>query len=376
MKIALVHDYIKEYGGAERVLETLSEMFPEAPIYTAFCVKNSTAGRIFKDKKIITSWANRILQFKNLYSPLRFLTPFIWGSFNFKDYDLVITSASWYITKGVNVPKGTLNICYCHTPPRWLYGYQTSLEWRRYWPVRIYGEIVAHFLRLYDFVSAQKVDAFIANSKNTQSRIKKFYRKDSKIIYPPIEVEKIIKATKDLKAKDYLLVASRVVGAKGIDMAIEAANRLNLPLKIIGESAGLRWEKDKLDKLKGKTVEFLGRVSDEELYKYYGECRAFLALAQDEDFGMTPVEAMAAGRPVVAYKGGGYLESVVDSSTSSGQGATGVFFTDYSVEGLTEILKNLKIEKYKPEDCREQAKKFSKERFKMEIVSFIDSHRK
>jgi len=383
MKVALVHDYIKEYGGAERVLEALTEIWPEAPIYTAFMVKNSTAGKAFAHKKIITSWANSFLPLGNLYSPLRFLTPAIWGSFStrgrpafgwdFSEYDVIISSAGWYITKGFgargSARKKPIEVCYCHTPPRWLYGYKTAVEWKRFWPVRVYGEIVAHFLRQYDFKAAQKVDKFIANSKNTQARIEKFYRRSSTVIYPPVEVEKIIKATKNLKPKNYFLVTSRVVGAKGLDLAIKAANHLKFDLKIVGEPAGLRWEEEKLKKIKGKTVEFLGRVSDNELYKLYGECRAFLALAQDEDFGITPVEAQAAGRPVIAFRGGGYLESVVDSQT-------GIFFNEPTVESLTSALKCFNDlnhdNKLKPEDCRQQAQKFSKERFKREIKEFVE----
>lgn len=377
MRVALVHDYIKEYGGAERVLEALTEIWPEAPIYTAFCVPDSSAGRAFANKKIITSWANWFLPRMNLYSPLRFLTPLIWESFDFRGYDLVISSASWYITKSIITRPETLHVCYCHTPPRWLYGYQTAVEWKKFWPVRVYGEIVAHFLRQYDFLAAQRVDEFIANSRNTQGRIAKFYRRDSKVIYPPVEVEKIKEVTKNLKPADYYLVVARVVGAKGLDLAIGAANKLGIKLKIVGEPVGLRWEEDKLAKIKGKTVEFLGRVSDRELYRLYGECRAFLALAQDEDFGITPVEAMAAGRPVVAFRGGGYLESVIENKT-------GIFFDPPSptaaagrseplVESLMRTIKKLETLRIKPEDCRKQARKFSKAVFKREIVDFVNS---
>lgn len=367
MKVALVHDYLKEYGGAERVLEALTEMYPEAPIYTSFCVKDSTAGRAFAGKKIVTSWANSFLPWHNLYSPLRFLTPLIWESFDFHGYDVVISSASWYITKSIITQPETLHVCYCHTPPRWLYGYQTAVEWKRFWPVRVYGEIVAHFLRQYDFLAAQRVDQFIANSKNTQGRITKFYRRESEVIYPPVEVEKIEKVTKGLKPEDYFLIAGRVVGAKGLDLAIEAANKLGVKLKIVGEPAGLRWEQEKLQKMKGKTVEFLGRVPDEELYRLYGQCRAFLALAQDEDFGITPVEAMAAGRPVIAFKGGGYLESVVE-------GKTGIFFNESSVNSLMLAMEQFHNLTIKPDDCRKQAEKFSKERFKKEITKLVEKH--
>lgn len=357
MKIALVHDYLKEYGGAERVLQNLHEMYPEAPIFTAFYVQDSAAGKAFAGAKVVESWLAPIIKHKNLYSPLRFLTPLIWQSFNFSTYDLVITSASWYITRGFKVGPKTKVICYCHTPPRYLYGYPTSIEWQRYWPVRIYAAIVNHFLRQYDLQTAQTVDQFVVNSQNVADRVQKFYRRDSKVIYPPVEVGKIIKLTQKFKPKNYFLIASRVVGAKGIEMAVEVANKLKVPLKVIGEPAGLKWFGNKLTELKeSQYVKFLGRVSDEELYKAYGECKAFLALATDEDFGMTPVEAMAAGRPVVAFRGGGYLETVVEDKT-------GEFFDEPTLESLVAVLRQFEPKKYKKEDCQNQAKKFSKERF-------------
>ena len=161
MKVAIIHDYIREFGGAERVLEALTEAFPDAPIYTAFVKKDSNAYSKFKDKKIIQSWAHYIPFFSTkLHSPLRFLAPFIWNSFNFSQYDVVISSASWYITKGFGSqrPEGGdqssekkhIEICYCHTPPRWLYGYKTSIEFQKYWPVKMYALVIGHFMRMYD----------------------------------------------------------------------------------------------------------------------------------------------------------------------------------------------------------------------------------
>ncbi len=366
MKIALVHDYLKEFGGAERVLMALHEIWPKAPIYTAFYVKSSAAGKAFSKAKIIESQLAPLIKYKNLYSLLRFLTPLIWKSFDLSAYDLVITSASWYITKGFKVSPKTKVICYCHTPPRWLYGYKTSIEWQRFWPVKIYGQIVAHFLRKYDFKTAQAVDQFIANSKNTALRIKKFYRRDSTVIYPPVDVDEIKKLTVKLKEGRFYLLVSRMVGAKGIELAIKAAIKAGVNLKIIGEPTGLKWLGEKLKNLKSKKIEFLGRLPDKELYQIYGQSKAFLALAQDEDFGITPVEAMAAGRPVIAFRGGGYLESVIENKT-------GVFVDQLSVEKLTKILKSFNPKIFKSEDCRKQAEKFSKGRFKKEIKSLIQS---
>src|ERR1035437_3862248 len=330
MKVALVHDYIKGYGGGERVLEVLTEIFPQAPIYTSFYKVNSEAYKHFKDKQIIASWVQYLPFFSSkLYSPLRFLTPLIWGSFNFSKYDLVISSASWYIAKGFKKPSDKfIEICYCHTPPRWLYGYNTSINFQKYWPIRVYALIIGHFLRLYDFKQAQKVDYFIANSKEVSTRIKKFYRRDSTVIYPPVSLPK----AQNTRKGDYYFIVSRIVGAKGLELAVEAAIKSGFKLKIAGSPAGYYFEHDKLIKKaeghdperksnSGK-VEFLGQVTDKELAKLYKGAKAFLALSKDEDFGITPVESMLCGTPVIAFNGGGYKETVID-------GKTGVLFDNY-----------------------------------------------
>ncbi|MDZ4229210.1 MAG: glycosyltransferase [Patescibacteria group bacterium] len=352
MKVALVHDYLKEFGGAERVLLALAEIWPQAPIYTAFYKEGSAAHQRFKGRKIIASWAQNLPWFKDwLYSPLRFLAPRIWSSFDFSQYDLVISSSSWYITKGFG------EICYCHTPPRWLYGYQTAMHWQKYWPVRLYGRVVGNFLRLYDFRQAQKVKHFIANSQEVKQRIWKFYRRESTVIYPPVDLPKPIKT----KKQDFYLIVSRLVGGKGIELGIEAARKYNFKLKIVGSGP--------LELDPKANIELLGEVSDSELVKLYSKAKGFLALSRDEDFGITPVEAMACGTPVVAYAGGGYLETIV-------AGKTGVFFKNYSTDGLWRAMKHLNNLNYLSirKNCFEQAKKFSQDRFKREIKDFIGSH--
>lgn len=369
MRVALVHDYIKEYGGAERVLEALTEAFPDAPIYTAFYQKRSAAYERFKHKKIIASWVQNIPGFDTkLHSPLRFLAPKIWGSFDFSDYDVVITSASWYVTKGVlnhkpyAISHKPIEICYCHTPPRWLYGYKTSIEWQRFWPVKVYGNVVGHFMRQYDFEAAQRVDYFIANSKEVQGRIKKFYRRDATIIYPPVSLKP---ETQNLKPeKDYYFIVSRIVGAKGIDVAIEAARRLGFKLKIAGASAGYYTGLKDMQETAPENVEFLGRVSDEELVKLYSGAKAFIATATDEDFGITPVESMLCGTPVIAYYGGGFKETVIE-------GKTGVFFKESTSDALVAAIEQFEKLKLDPKDCKIQAERFSKERFIKEIKQFL-----
>ena len=366
MKIALIHDYLNEFGGAERVLLALSEIWPDAPVYTSFYRNESQAYERFKNIKIVTSWAHNIPFFSSyLHSPLRFLAPLIWRSFDFSKFDVVISSAGWYVTKGFGTrgtnKKKPIEICYCHTPPRWLYGFKTSIEFQKYWPVRIYAKIVGAFMRMYDFKMAQKVDYFIANSRNVAGRIDKYYRRDSTVIYPPVEIPQISRVQK----RNYYLVLSRIVGGKGLDLAVKTAIKLGLKLKIAGRPAGYYMEYKKLQKLTGEGVEFLGYVDDNEMAKLYAGAKAFLALSTDEDFGMTPVESMLAGTPVIAYRGGGYIESVVE-------GKTGLFFNEPTVESLSEAVRKFERMKFDPQDCIDQAKKFSKERFQTEIRRFIE----
>ncbi len=370
MKIALVHDYLGEFGGAERVLLALSEMWPDAPIYTAFYRKGSSAWERFKDKDIRVSWAHHVPAFgTKLHSPLRFLAPFIWSSFDFSHYDVVIGSSSWYITKGFvkkskNLGRSrTIEICYCHTPPRWLYGYRTS---RQNFFAKVYGTVVGFFMRHYDFEAAQRVDYFIANSQETARRIKKFYRRDSVVIYPPIDLSPI---TYHLSRRNYFLVVSRLAQPKNIEIAIAAANRLGLQLKIAGTGP----DEARLRLLAGPTVTFLGFVADADLPELYAGAKAFLALSPDEDFGMTPVEAMAAGTPVIALDAGGYRESVIAGNppASSGQG-TGIFFDEPTAESLIVALKKFAgMKKNWVPACQKQAQKFKKEGFQKEIRAFV-----
>jgi len=343
MKIALVHDQLNEFGGAERVLLAMSELWPDAPIYTAYYRRGSPAWERFKNKKIVASWAQHIPGFSLVSSPLRFLAPQIWNSFDFSAFDMVIGSASWYITKGFARKGKAIEICYCHTPPRWLYGYPTAKPQTIF--VRAYGTIVGFFMRQYDYSAAQKVNYFIANSKETQRRIQKFYRRESTVIYPPIDLP----AAPKVKREEYYLFVSRPVGSKGLELAVAAAKKLKFQLKVVGATGA-----------SDANIEYLGYVSDETLAKLYAGAKAFLALATDEDFGMTPVEAMHFGTPVIAYEGGGYTESVVD-------GKTGIFFK----HDLAAAIQKFETMKLKSEDCVAAAEKFSKKRFQKELQTFV-----
>lgn len=354
MKIALVHDYIKEFGGAERVLRVLADMYPKAPIYTAFRVKGSSCDKKFSDRKIIESGYGWLIKRGNLYSPLRFLAPLIWKSIDLSEYDLVITSCSSYFARGFKVSPKTKVVAYCHTPPRFLYGYEMSVNLMKYWIVRVYATIVNHYLRIFDLWSSERVDKWIVNSKNVQERVMKYYRKSSVVVYPPVEVEKMIEISKGVEKGDYFLIVSRLVGAKGIVEAATAAHHLGFPLKIVGEAVGFSQIVNQLKNI--KDVELLGRVPDEEIWKLYAGAKGFIALAKEEDFGITPVEAMASGTPVIAFNGGGFKETVID-------GETGVFVEGTDVKTLEMAMKKFNKIKWSREKLINRARMFSKERF-------------
>lgn len=369
MKVALVHDYIKEYGGAERVLEVLTEVFPDAPIYTTFYSPSFLGPHRerFKKLNIKTTWF-QYAPFKNkLLSYFRLIAPFVFKSLDLSDYDLVITSATGTYTSPNFVKTGakTKLICYCHTPPRYLYGYATAAAWKSVWwrkIIYVLGQVPIHFLRLWDFKAAQKPNFFIANSEEVRARIKKFYRRDSIVIYPPVEIRNLVNRH---ELREYYLAGGRLARPKHVELAVLVCTKLNLPLKVFGrEFSGYGKE---LHGIAGSTIEFLGEVNDEKKWKLYKGAKAFIFPAEDEDFGIMPVEAMAAGTAVIAYNSGGVKETVVD-------GKTGVFFDRLTTESLTVAIKKFEKMKLNQDDCIEQAQKFSKERFKKEIEEFVEKH--
>ncbi len=354
MKIALVHDYLSEAGGAERVLLVLSEMYPKAPIYVALA-KNGTAKEMFKDKKIVESkWAG-ILKIGRMYSYLRFLLPQIWKSVDLTAYDLVITSCSGYIARGFKVRDDAKVIAYCHTPPRWLYGYDTPTGAQNKWWGRAFMFVFGPIVRYFDYQSAQRVNVWIANSKEVAGRISKFYRKNSTVVYPPVEVKST--KYKVQSEKDYYLMISRIVGGKGILEAAQAFKKLGIKLKIVGEVVDLSL---------GQQVETTGRVDDQELAILYTNAKGFVALSRDEDFGMTVVESMAYGTPVLAYNGGGYKETVVE-------GKTGIFINDLDVKSIKDGLERMEKTKWDKEYIKKWASKFGRERFEKEIRGIVNA---
>ncbi len=370
MKIAIVHDQLQEFGGAERVLVSLKKIYPQADVFTSFYNPDTLGvhAKEFKNWNIITSWADKVPFLKKLYSPLRFITPWIWESFDFSKYDLVISSSGSYMCKGIKTNKPTLHISYIHHPPRYLYGYETAIEWQKYLLIKIYGHLINHPLRLWDFTSSKRADFFVANSEETKKRIQKFYRRDATVIYPPVSIPWKLTMNHEPRANSYYLTVSRLARAKHVDILVRAANKLKFELKIVGRGRDLEF----LKSIAGPTVEFLTSVTDRELPELYKEAKAFLFASVDEEFGISPVEAMGYGLPVIAFRSGGVPETVKN-------GSNGYLFDELNenklIEKITEFEK-LSAEKKLAmrKAARRTAEQFTEEIFQKRIKDFVDSH--
>lgn len=367
LKIALVHDQLREFGGAERVLVSLKKIFPQADIYTTTFDINSlgTHKNLIKNWKIYQSWFGKIPFLNRFYSPFRFLTPLIWESFDFSRYDLIISSSGSWMSKGIKTKKPTIHISYIHHPPRYLYGYETAIEWQKYLPIKIYGTIINHFLRIWDYESSQRPDYLIANSIETQKRIEKFYRRKSTVIYPPVNLPKEI-SLKTPKTHQYFITISRLARPKHIDILIKAANIEKFNLKIIGKGRDEKY----LRSIAGPTIEFLGNLPDEKFKEIISNAKAFLFASKDEEFGIACVEAMGYGIPVIAYNSGGIPEYLKD-------GVNGFLFDLLNPISLIKKIKELNSlskEKYlqMKKNARKTAEKFSEENFKKKILTFIN----
>lgn len=364
-QVALVHDYLAEYGGAERVLEALHEMFPQAPVYTAFVDRKRLGQQWqkFASFDIKQSWLCKIPFHKRLFSPLRIFAPQFFRAFDLSKFDLVISSTNAYFAKAVTVANG-LHLCYCHTPSRSLWGYSTLTDWHKNPIVNFFGVLINHYLRIIDVqVARSNVDLFIANSKETQKRIAKFYKKSSIVIYPPVNIPP--KPPETSRNGQYFLYVNRLAWAKHPEIAIQACSQLNLPLKVVGSGKML----NDLKNLAGPTVEFLGHVSDGELAKLYQNAKALLYPVEDEDFGIVPVEAMAHGVPVIAHASGGPLESVINNKT-------GVLFEELSVGALILAIKIFTKLSFKPIFLYHHAQQFSQAIFQAKVMAVIKAQPK
>lgn len=359
MRIALVHDYLVQYGGAERVLEVFGEIFPDAPIYTLVYDKNLFKKK-FGRKKIYTSFMQSLPFSKSHHRSFPILMPMAIESFDFSSFDVVLSDSNSY-AKGIISGPSTLHICYCHTPMRYAwddyYSYTENFSVAKL--VRKAIPLAMNYLRLWDKISADRVDKFITNSNFVAKRIRKYYRQPAEVIYPPVSPEFFNKGKK-AKKEDYFLIVGRLIPYKRFDLVIGAFNILGLSLKIIGDGS----ESQRLKKAAKPNIEFLGWRTDEEIRDYYSKAKAFL-FPQEEDFGIVALESLASGTPVIAYRGGGALEIVKENEN-------GAFFNAQTVDSIVGAVRNFKSENFDSEKIKQSVKSFDKEIFKKKIKDFVE----
>lgn len=355
-KVAIVHDWLVG-GGAELVVEQLHKLYPEAPIYTSYCTDE---WRQRLDGKVVTGWLQHLGKLRK-YIP--FLRIWWFSQLKLKDYDLVISS-SGAEAKGIRTPKTTLHINYCHAP--------THYYWSRYdeymhhpgfgafdWLARLGLRLLVGPLRHWDYRAAQRPDKIIANSIYIQQEVKKYYDRDSVVIHPPVYFERFQKPeNRDLERQGFI-ISGRQTPYKRFDLAIQACNQLKLPLKVIGDGP----DNGRLRGLAGPTITFLGRTPDETVEKEFA-CAEALIFPGIDDFGITPVEAMATGTPVIAYRAGGALDYVKS-------GVTGEFFTQQTAESLISVIQSFNSKRYNHAIIRQEACIFSKEKFRSKLKDFI-----
>jgi len=371
MKVALIHDHLAQDGGAEKVLQALAEMFPEAPIYTLLCEEENIK-KYYQNHRIDTSVIQRLPGGVKHYKWYMPFMPMAVEFFDLSGYDLVISDSASF-AKGVITRPETLHIDYCHTPTRYLWSdshqYINELKYNK-WLKKIVS-LFLNYVRIWDRQAADRVDIFIANSKIVQQRIKKYYQRDSTVIYPPANTKKYSLSPElideKLRVENYFLIGCRLAPYKRVDIVIEAFKKMpSKKLKIFGSGIDL----NRLKKIAGEAsnIEFLGRVEDQQLAKLYRNCQAFIH-PQEEDFGITVVEAMACGAPVIAYRRGGALEIIIENQT-------GLFFDQQKPEVIIEVVEKFNKNNFDEKIIRAQAEKFSTENFKANIQNFIDQEYK
>lgn len=354
LRVALVHDYLNQNGGAERVVEVFTEMFPKAPVFTSVYDAGAMPDR-WRSVDIRTSFMQRISPAMRVAKALLPLYPTAFESFDLRNYDLVLSSTTAF-AKGVLTRPETCHVCYCNSPSRFLWAYDEYVEFEHFPRVALRVlPWLATPLRMWDFQAAQRVDYFVAGSHNAARRIAKYYRRESDVLQPPVETDRF---TTSADVHAFFLVVSRLQPYKRIDLAVEACTRLNLPLHVIGDGP----DRSRLERLAGGSVRFFGRVADEEVRRQMSVCRALL-FPGEEDFGLTPVEVQASGRPVVAYGAGGALETVRD-------GETGVYFRPQSVEALCSCLLTLE-DHFDSSVLRAHARQFDVDVFKKRMYDLL-----
>src|SRR3989339_501548 len=369
LKIAIVHDFFMEYGGAERVVEVIHDTFPQSDVFTALI--NRQAMKIhwyrLKDWRFHISWFGKTPLLRNYPSAFRFFTPIIWESFDFSGYDVVISSSGWFMCKGIITRPETLHLSYIHHQNKFLTYYETPDNWKTNWLKRLYGYLVGTPLRMWDFIGSSRPDIMVANSKETALRIAKYYRRESVVLYPPVFDPKIKLTEKYKKTKDYYITVNRLSKPKHIEVLIEAANEIGITLYVVGTGR----EFGRLKAQAKKNVIFTGEISDAELSRLYMGAKGFLFASVDEEFGIAPVEAMMHGIPVIAYKSGGLKETVKD-------GSNGFLVDKLNSQEYIKAIRKLEKQNYQrlASNSYHQAKKYSREVFQQKLLDLVSANLK
>ncbi len=357
MKLALVHDWLNQIGGAEDVLNTLHGMYPDSPIYTSIYAPDAMPAA-YRQWDIRTLWLDRMPGIHRHHQPYLPLYPMAWGGLDLSEYDVVLSNKSGFC-HGVQHDADTLHVCYCLAPTRYVWQFEHYVEREGLGrTVELGLRPLISALQRWDYAAAQRVDHFISISTDIQQRVRRFYDRDSEIIYPPVETARFAASRTDAIG-DYYLIVSRLVPYKRIDLAVQAANRLKLPLKIGGRGRDL----ERLKAMAGPTVEFLGFVPDEALPDLMARAKAFL-FPGFEDFGITPVQSQAAGRPVIAYGGGGALDTVL-------AGRSGEHFSALTVDSLAAVWDAFDPFAYDPNFMQAHAAQFDSSAFQQQLRAAI-----
>lgn len=357
-KVAIIHDWLVNYGGAERVVEAFLEIYPDADIYT-LVYDEEKIEKTFPKEKVKTTFIQKFPKATKIYTKLLPFMPYAFEELDLSGYDLVISSSSC-CAKGVITGPNTKHISYIHSPMRYAWDLYHDYKKRSGKLTRFFMNIFMKNLREWDYISSQRIDVILANSNYVAKRINKFWNRKCKVVYPPVDIDRLSPNGKD--PEDFYVVFSRFVPYKRIDLAIEACKKLERKLVVIGDGE----QREYLKSLADKNITFTGRISDEEVKGYLQRCKAMIFCAE-EDFGIVPLEAQACGRPVIAYGKGGALETVVDE-------VTGVFFSKQEVESVIEGIQKFEKLSLNTQKIYEHAMKFSRERFKKEIEEVVNDN--
>lgn len=354
MKVALVYDRVNKWGGAERVLLSLHEIFPKAPLYTSVYAKTPAKWANIFDVK--TSFLQSFPYAKTSHEYFAMAMPLAFESFSFDEYDLVISVTS-EAAKGIITKPQTRHICYMLTPTRYLWsGYED------YFPssaLKTLSRPAVNYLRKWDLVASSRPDKIISISEEVKKRVKKYYGRESDVIYPPLSLGQSSGVLSSSKKGSYFLVVSRLVPYKKVDLAVKACTKLNLPLVVVGTGS----EGTRLREVAGPSVRFVGALTDLELVEYYKNCIALIFPGR-EDFGLTVIEALSFGKPVIAFRGGGAVETIIE-------GKTGLFFYPQTIKSLMKALKKFSQRKFRPQDCQNRAYTFQKKQFQDRFLSIL-----